>query len=179
VSGPAALSGCRMVKIGPGELHVTRDPDEAIVTVLGSCVAACLSDPVAGVGGMNHFMLPQPGAQGEGEAESGSWHGAAARLRYGSVAMAELVERLQQMGARVDRMEAKLFGAARLGPENGMVGEGNARFAEAFLRRLGLMPRAKELGGVWARRVAFHAATGRAFMSELREKAPVPRAARG
>lgn len=177
MSSPAELVGCSMVKIGPGELHVTRDPGEAIVTVLGSCVAACLCDPVAGVGGMNHFMLPQPGTQGE--AEAGSWHGAAARLRYGSVAMAELVERLQQLGGRVDRMEAKLFGAARLGPENGTVGDGNARFAEAFLRRLGLVPRAKELGGVWARRVAFHAATGRAFMSELREKAPVPRAARG
>ena len=177
MSGPPALAGCRTVKIGPGELHVSRDPDEAIVTVLGSCVAACLYDPVAGVGGMNHYMLPQPGTPGE--AESGSWNGAAARLRYGSAAMAELVERLQQLGARVDRMEAKLFGGARLGPENGMVGAGNARFAEAFLRRMGVVPLARELGGGWARRVAFHAATGRAFMSELREKAPARRAARG
>ena len=174
MSGPAALAGCRMVKIGPGELHVTREPDLAIATVLGSCVAACLCDPVAGVGGMNHFMLPQPG-----EAEAGSWQGEDARLRYGSVAMAELVERLQQLGGRLDRMEAKLFGAARLGPENGMVGEGNARFATQYLAQLRLVPRATALGGIWARRVVFHAATGRAFMSELREKPPGPRAARG
>ena len=177
MSGPAALAGCRMVKIGPGEMHVTRDPNEAIVTVLGSCVAACLCDPVAGVGGMNHFMLPQPGSHGEGQA--GSWHGEAARLRYGSTAMAELLEQIQRLGGRLDRMEAKLFGAVRLGPDKGMVGDGNARFAEAFLARLGLPPRARALGGGWARRVAFQATTGRAFMTELRERAPAEAARRG
>ena len=100
-------------------------------------------------------------------------HGAAARLRYGNTAMADLLEQLQRLGGRLDRMEAKLFGAARLGVDQGMVGDGNARFAEAFLARLGLPLRARELGGGWARRVAFQATTGRAFMTELREKTSV------
>jgi chemotaxis protein CheD len=171
VISPAALSGCKVVKIGPGEMHVTGDPGEVILTVLGSCVAACVWDPAAAVGGMNHFMLPQPGTHSE--ASTGSWHGAAARLRYGSTAMADLLEQLQRLGGRLDRMEAKLFGAARLGVDQGMVGDGNARFAEAYLARHGLPLRARELGGVWARRVAFQATTGRAFMTELREAAPV------
>jgi chemotaxis protein CheD len=169
-----------MVKIGPGELHMSRDPGEAIVTVLGSCVAACLRDPVARVGGMNHYMLPQPSAQGGGPQDDGSrvddgpgaWQGKAGRLRYGSMAMDELLERIQQAGGRLERIEAKLFGAARLGPDAGLVGESNARFAEQYLRRLGVVPLVRELGGHWARRVAFHAASGRAFMSELRDTAP-------
>lgn len=172
---PAALAGCKVVKIGPGEMHVSGDPGEVILTVLGSCVAACVWDPAASVGGMNHFMLPQPGTHSE--ASTGSWHGAAARLRYGNTAMADLLEQLQRLGGRLDRMEAKLFGAARLGVDQGMVGDGNARFAETFLAQRGLPLRARELGGVWARRVAFQATTGRAFMTELREQAPVELAA--
>ena len=160
-----------VVKVQPGDHYVTQAGDEAISTVLGSCVAACIRDPIAQVGGMNHFMLPQPGTHSE--ASTGSWHGAAARLRYGNTAMADLLEQLQRLGGRLDRMEAKLFGAARLGVDQGMVGDGNARFAEAFLAQRGLPLRARELGGVWARRVAFQATTGRAFMTELREKAPV------
>jgi chemotaxis protein CheD len=159
------------VKLMPGEYFVHDADDLLLTTVLGSCVSVCLIDRVAHLGGMNHFMLPQPGTHSE--ASTGSWHGAAARLRYGNTAMADLLEQLQRLGGRLDRMEAKLFGAARLGVDQGMVGDGNARFAEAFLAKRGLPLRARELGGVWARRVAFQATTGRAFMTELREKAPV------
>lgn len=170
VHRPDALAGLRLVKIGPGEMHLTTDPDEAIVTVLGSCVAACLRDPVARVGGMNHFMLP------EADEDNGSWQAPDARLRYGNIAMAALVEGIQRQGGQVRRMEAKLFGAGRIGPDPGQVGASNAHFAEAFLRGIGLVPLVRDLGGSWARRLAYHPATGRAFLSELRDKVtPSPR----
>lgn len=169
---PQPLAGLIMVKIGPGGLHVTDDPQEAIVTVLGSCVSACLRDPVAGVGGMNHFMLPQ--GDRSGTTAGGSWDTPTGRLRYGDVAMAELLDGLLRRGGRLERMEAKLFGAARLGADPGRVGARNAGFAERFLHRLGLVPLSHQLGGNWARRVAYHPASGRAFMSELRDAPAEP-----
>ena len=53
-----AASAAWMVKVFPGEFYVTKKTDEVLVTVLGSCVSACIRDPFAGIGGMNHFMLP-------------------------------------------------------------------------------------------------------------------------
>src|SRR5204863_9452891 len=88
--------GCEAVKILPGE-YIATDGDMARVTVLGSCVAACLRDPVAGVGGMNHFMLPHDDASGALPRSA----------RYGPYAMDVLINRLMCMGARRERLEAK------------------------------------------------------------------------
>ena len=71
--------GRKVVRLGPGEFAVTSDPDTVLMTVLGSCVAACICDPLAGVGGLNHFMLP--------ESPDGKWGQAAFSLRYGNFAM--------------------------------------------------------------------------------------------
>ena len=95
--------GCEAVKILPGEYFAT-DGDMALVTVLGSCVAACLRDPVAGVGGMNHFMLPRDDTSG---ALSRS-------ARYGAYAMEVLINQLMRMGARRERLEAKVFGGGNV-----------------------------------------------------------------
>ena len=90
---------CQAVKVLPNEYYVT-DEDLMISTVLGSCVAACIHDPVTGVGGMNHFMLP------EGDMQSP----ASATMRYGAFAMEVLINELLKAGAVRDRLEAKVFG---------------------------------------------------------------------
>src|SRR3954466_2551475 len=92
-------------KIGPGEYYITQR-DMVIVTVLGSCVSACMRDPVAKVGGMNHFMLPDRDAGGP----------LSASARYGAYAMEVLINQLFALGAKRAPLEAKVFGAARVLP---------------------------------------------------------------
>jgi chemotaxis protein CheD len=101
---------CWSAKLLPGEFYVTRVA-EAVTTVLGSCISACIRDLQLGVGGMNHFMLPEEAAGG-----SGAWHAAngGVSTRYGSYAMESLVNALLKLGARRERLEAKLFGGARI-----------------------------------------------------------------
>lgn len=154
------------VKIGPGEHHVTASADEMIVTVLGSCVAACVRDPGAGVGGMNHFMLPK-GACG---VTSGSWGGASESLRYGNVAMERLINDVLRRGGRRGSLEIKVFGGARMiggSGGGGMVGPRNADFVEAYLQAEGLPIAARHLRGDHARRVNYFPLTGRALVLEL------------
>ena len=95
-----------MVKVFPGEFYVTRQPDEILVTVLGSCVSACIRDPVLGVGGMNHFMLAN-GRTGAGATISAS-------ARFGNFAMEKLINELIKAGCSRDRMEIKVFGGGNV-----------------------------------------------------------------
>jgi chemotaxis protein CheD len=151
------------VKINPGEHYVTRNAAEMIVTVLGSCVAACIRDPVAGVGGMNHFMLP--------ESPSGTWGGRSASLRYGNFAMERLVNDILALGGRRDRLEVKVFGGAGM-IDGANIGPRNADFVEAYLREQGLPIAAAHLRGDHARRIHYFPLTGRVLMQEMpREEA--------
>jgi len=141
----------RKVHVIQGEFYVTDEPDLVLTTILGSCVAACMRDPVAGVGGMNHFLLPGDDLrQGEGG------------LRYGVQAMELLVNGLLRRGARRDRLEAKLFGGGRLIDGLTDVGDQNAAFAERFLRDEGVQFTGGSLRGDRARRVQFWPVSGRA-----------------
>ena len=97
------------VKILPGEYYVTRN-DEAITTVLGSCVSACIRDPLAQVGGMNHFMLPEDNSV----REAGGRALDRQATRYGSYAMESLINDLLKLGAARERLEIKLFGGGRM-----------------------------------------------------------------
>src|SRR5262245_33040341 len=109
----------RAAKLLPGEYYATGD-DMVLVTVLGSCVAACLRDPGARVGGMNHFMLPENGDDARGVV--------APSARYGTHAMEMLINYLVKLGARRDSLEAKVFGAGNVIPTMTAtrVGERNA-----------------------------------------------------
>jgi chemotaxis protein CheD len=163
---PAALSHViaqpdRVVRIGPGEFHVSRDPAEAILTTLGSCVAVAITDLEAGVGGLNHFMLPESG--------DGSWGKASAPLRYGNYAMERLVNEILQRGGHRARLRVKLFGGARLRLDSASIGPGNVRFVDEYLRAEGMVVLARSLGGTHARRVCYLPVTGRAFQCELHE----------
>jgi chemotaxis protein CheD len=134
-----------------GEFHVTADPDVVLTTILGSCVAACLRDPLAQVGGMNHFLLP-----GRGEDAGGD------TVRYGAHAMELLVNGLLREGARRERLEAKLFGGARMLEGLTDIGTQNAEFAKYFLQQERIAFTGGSLRGDRGRRVQFWPASGRA-----------------
>lgn len=132
-----------------GEFRISRDPDAVLSTVLGSCVAVCLWDKAEGLGGMNHFLLP-----------FGPKAATSAPERYGVHAMELLINGLLKAGAARGRLQAKLFGGARVSSALSDIGQNNARFARAFLEAEGIPCLAESLGGTSARRVLFRPATG-------------------
>lgn len=162
----------RKAHVIQGEYRVSTDPELVLTTILGSCVAACIRDPAAGIGGMNHFLLPgEDGAEG---------------LRYGVQSMELLVNDLLRQGARRERLEVKLFGGARLLDGLTDVGAQNARFAERFVQDERLMFAGGSLRGDRARRIQYWPVSGRArqvflaaaetrvFAAERRRPAPPP-----
>ncbi len=136
----------------PGETYATDNPREVIITVLGSCVAACIRDPVTGWGGMNHFMLP--------ESRSGIWGDCiSCSLRYGNFAMEALINDVLKSGCPRERLEIKLFGGANFGGIR--VGTNNADFALRYLANEGMRVIAEDLGGPHGRRIHYHPASGK------------------
>jgi chemotaxis protein CheD len=146
-----------------GEYFVTRN-DEVITTVLGSCISACVRDPVLGCGGMNHFMLPEDVTNG-----SSSWLDPAVGLatRYGSFAMESLINDLLKLGARRERLEVKLTGGGRILASMTDVGSRNIEFARRWLSLEGLQIAGEDVGEAHARRVQYFPATGRVRMFRL------------
>ncbi len=151
-------------RILPGEYFVTRN-DEIIATVLGSCISACVRDPVLRIGGMNHFMLPEDITNG-----SSSWHDPSVGLstRYGSFAMESLINDLLKLGARKDRLEVKLTGGGRVLASMTDVGARNIEFARQWLKLEGLTIAGEDVGDTHPRRVLYFPATGRVLMFRLR-----------
>ena len=147
-------AGARRIHVVQGEYAVSDDPDVMLGTILGSCVAACARDPVAGVGGMNHFLLP-------GDKEGAAAGGGPQALRYGVQSMELLLNALYRMGARRERLEVKLFGGARVIDGLSDVGQQNAAFAERFLKAEGIALMGGSLRGEQARRVQFWPVSGR------------------
>jgi chemotaxis protein CheD len=151
-------------KILPGEFFVTRS-DEVITTVLGSCISACIRDPAARIGGMNHFMLPEDNSSGKS-----SWIDGPGGLatRYGSYAMESLINELMKLGARRDRFEVKLFGGGKILSSMTDVGKKNITFAKEFLKLEGFKIAAEDVGEVYPRRVVYFPATGVVMIKRLR-----------
>lgn len=152
---------CEAAKILPGEYYYT-GKDMLIVTVLGSCVSACIRDRVTGLGGMNHFMLPDGG----GDTNSP----VSASMRYGTYAMEVLINNLVKLGARRDRFEVKLFGGGKVirGFTVTNVGERNAHFAAEYMKLEGLNVVASDLLDDCPRKVYFFPRTGRVLVKKLR-----------
>ena len=144
-------------KILPGQYHATPD-DVVIVTVLGSCVSACLWDPARRIGGMNHFMLP--GATGGA---------AVASANLGLYAMEVLINRMLKLGAERRRMVAKVFGGASVleGMDALNVGTQNGTFVLEFLAEEGIPVVAQDLYDVCPRKVYFFAASGKVMVKRL------------
>ncbi len=151
-------------KILPGEFYITRS-DEAITTVLGSCISACIRDPVANVGGMNHFMLPEDTTQGKS-----TWldEDAGLATRYGSFAMESLINGLLKLGARRERLEVKLFGGGHILNVGIDVGDRNIEFARRWVRTEGYTVAAEDVGLTVPRRVVYFPGTGKVRVKHLR-----------
>jgi chemotaxis protein CheD len=142
-----------MIKVYPGDFHVTTSKDEKLVTILGSCVAACIRDPATGFGGMNHFMLP--------ENEAGQWGEETMSTRYGNHAMEKLINELIKLGCPRERMEVKVFGGGNVIDSQHAIGSKNAEFILRYLNAEGLKCAAQDLGGDYPRRIEYSPATGR------------------
>ena len=152
------------VKILPGEYYVTGS-DEAISTVLGSCISACVRDPQRRVGGMNHFMLPEDAAVGPNDWLS---PGAGLATRYGSHAMESLINDLLKLGAARERLEIKVFGGGRILAAMTDVGGRNIQFVRNYLSIEGYRLAAEDLGGTQPRKVVYFPTSGRARLRKLR-----------
>jgi chemotaxis protein CheD len=147
-------------KILPGEYYATTR-DMVLVTVLGSCVAACIRDKVRGTGGMNHFMLPDNNNEQAGWSVGG---------RYGTYAMEMLITQLQKLGAERRNLEAKVFGGgnviANMTATN--VGERNSEFVLNFLKTEKIPVVARDLLDIYPRKVYFFPSSGRVLVKKLR-----------
>jgi chemotaxis protein CheD len=139
------------VNIIQGEYRVGDDPEMVLTTLLGSCVSACIRDPALGIGGMNHFLLP-----GGVESE-----------RMGVHLMELLLNGLMRRGAQRERLEAKIFGGARMMEGLSDIGKRNADFARSFLDYEGIRVVGGDLGGERGRRLQFWPVSGRARQSYI------------
>ena len=157
------------VSLMQGDIHFSADP-KVLVTVLGSCVAVCLWDKLRGVGGMNHFVLPN---DRNGEKST----------RYGDVAIDELEAGLMRLGCRISDLQAKVFGGAAVLPFGGgqTVGQHNVQLALERLHRDHIRITAQRTGGTLGQQVRFHTRSGEAFVRYIVASArskilPEPRA---
>jgi chemotaxis protein CheD len=151
---------CVAVKVFPGEHYVTSAADEMLVTVLGSCVSACIRDPFICVGGMNHFMLPEAGGSGWDDTASSS-------MRYGNVAMERLINDILARGGMRQRLEIKVFGGGNVMKSSIKIGHRNATFVEDYLAAENLPIAAAHLRGELPRRIHFFPGTGKVMLLEL------------
>ena len=152
-----------MTSVFQGDFKVSNDPAVCLMAILGSCVATCLFDEDAKIGGLNHFLLPR------------SAKGADSDLRYGVQSMELLINALLKTGANKANLKAKVFGGAQMLDEFSNIGQRNAEFAYCFLDDENIPYIAKCTAGNQARRIRFWPTTGRAQqMLVARTEAPLP-----
>ncbi|MFA6041485.1 MAG: chemoreceptor glutamine deamidase CheD [Methylophilus sp.] len=154
---------CEAAKISPGEYYYT-DKNMLIVTVLGSCVSACIRDKITGIGGMNHFMLPDGGGSDKNSPVSES-------MRYGTYAMEVLINQLIRNGARRENLEAKIFGGGNVlrSFTTNMVGDRNAAFVKKYLKDEGIKVTGEDLMDIYPRKVYFFPKTGKVLVKKLKQ----------
>lgn len=160
----------QLINVVQGEFEISDRSDVVLTTVLGSCVAVCLCDPVRQIGGMNHFLLPYGDSSG----------GGGVSMRYGTYAMELLINGLLKQGAHKERLQAKIFGGARMNEKLRDIGSSNAAFAKEFLAEENIPIVAESLAGNAARRIRLWPMTGRVRQllvenpTELPVERPIP-----
>ena len=154
---------CFTARVLPGEFYVTRHA-EAVSTVLGSCVSACIRDTRLNVGGMNHFMLPLDASQG-----ASAWgEAASSATRYGNVAMERLINEILKLGGRRENLEIKLVGGGHVLAEMTTdIGRRNIEFVRHFVHQEGYQVSGEDLGDRYARRVIYFPQSGRMRVRKL------------
>ena len=151
LSSSIGSGGLERLTVLQGEAHASGDARLEMSTVLGSCVATCLFDPVSRIGGMNHFLLAEPpsGRSRENFDE-----------HYGLFLMELLINKMLSLGAVKSRIKARLYGGANLNPGMSPIGTANAAFARKFLQNEGIPVAFEDLEGRAARRIHFMPASG-------------------
>lgn len=153
---PADRTPRRDVYLMPGSLHCA-DVPTVISTILGSCIAVCLWDPIHHRGAMNHYVLP-------------TRRGAGSDARYGDVAIAQLVDAMEALGSRAGGLVAKIFGGAAVlsaGPAHASVGEQNLDLALSALQARRIRVVGQRTGGIQGRLVRFVTDTGEAALRDV------------
>ena len=160
---PAMNDTPKYVPVFQGETRISDNADEVMTTILGSCIATCMWDPVARVGGINHFLLP------------GDIHDRGDNLSYGVNAMELLINGLLRQGAERSNLKVKLFGGAKMFSGGAEIGVKNAKFAEWYMLNEGFEVIGRCLGGHRGRKIRFWPASGRVqrcFIADDAEIAP-------
>ena len=150
-------------KILPGEYYVTQE-NELITTVLGSCVSACIRDKESGIGGMNHFMLPETNA-GKAKKDSEAIVGIA--TRYGNYAMEHLINTILSNGGKRKNLEVKVFGGGKIIPTLTDVGIKNINFVLSYIDQEGLKLLTHDLGDIYPRKIIYFPQTGKVGMKKI------------
>lgn len=138
------------IRVLAGEYKTSNAIEDRLITVLGSCVAACVRNPVAGFGGINHFMLPDEA--GDHRVERSGF--------FGQTAMDALLDDVLKSGCRLNDLEVKVFGGADLYRSSVAVGQKNLAFVLNYLEKKRLRPAALDVGGSHARKIVYVPATG-------------------
>ncbi|EAR52513.1 chemotaxis protein CheD [Oceanicola granulosus HTCC2516] len=138
----------RCITVMQGGIAISRQAEVVLTTVLGSCVAVCLHDRKAGIGGMNHIVLPERSRPGSD--------------RWGMYLIELLINELLKAGARKERLAAKVFGGAHMSEKLPQIGHKNVDLARGYLRTEAIPVLATSTGGRLARRVRFWPHTGEA-----------------
>lgn len=152
-----------VVQVFQGDFYVSTREGEMLATVLGSCVAACIRDPVAAVGGMNHFLLPDKGGDNNPDLPF------SASLRYGSYSMEQLINGILGAGGKRERLEVKIFGGANVLAGLRGIGHQNAEFVERYLKAEGFKIMGADLRGTLPRKVQYFPTTGVVRMKQIED----------
>lgn len=155
-------TGLSTAKILPGEFYVTAH-NEAITTVLGSCISACVRDPIAGLGGMNHFMLPIKG-------DSDHTIDLSQAARYGNFAMEQMINDILRNGGKRENLEIKIFGGGKVMKGMTDVGKRNINFVKEYIALEGMNLLAEDVGGLYPRKVRFVPKTGKVLIKKIFSK---------
>jgi len=151
-------------KIMPGEFYVSKS-GEMIVTVLGSCISACIRDVQLGIGGMNHFMLPV-----QGEHSSDRWgSGNSSASRYGNWAMEFLINEILKLGGTRRNLEIKVFGGGNVLSNMTDIGERNIAYVRKYIYEENFELAAEDVGDIFPRKVLYFPDTGSVKVRKLRE----------
>lgn len=157
--------GIIAAKILPGEYYVTAE-NELITTVLGSCISACVRDKESGVGGMNHFMLPETT---ELKMQQGSNAMVGNATRYGNFAMEHLINTILTNGGKRKNLEVKVFGGGKIIPTLSDVGKSNISFILDYIDQEGLQLLSQDLGDIYPRKVIYFPKTGKVGMKKIQD----------
>ena len=129
-----------------------------VTTVLGSCVSVCLWDPAKRIGAINHYMLPL-------------WNGEGiASLKYGSIAIPAMIEKMIELGSLKKNLQAKIFGgSAVFGKPSAVmnIGEGNIIIAQSELKKEQIPIISRDVGGKIGRKIVYDLFTGTVLVKKL------------